>query len=375
MDKKTTDPFPGKLGILQRVLPVYRAPFFDLLAEACQGGLSLFAGYPRPDEAIGPPARLSRARFTRAANIQPLSASSPLYLGWQAGLAGWLRSWQPDVLIVEANPRLLSTRLAVRWMQARKRPVIGWGLGAPAIGRGILASLLEWNRAGFLRSLNGMIAYSQRGADEYRPYGFPPGRIMVAPNAVTPRPVAPLPPRQIDAHSRPLVLYVGRLQARKRIDLLLRACSSLPEKIQPEVWVVGDGPAAGELKDIAKEVYPLAKFPGAKFGPELEPYYQADLFVLPGTGGLAVQEAMAHGLPVIVAEGDGTQDDLVRAANGWRVLPGDLSALKGALQEALMDRPRLHSMGAESYRIVSEEVNLEMMVKVFLQMVHLVSEG
>ena len=38
----------------------------------------------------------------------------------------------------------------------------------------------------------------------------------------------------------------------------------------------------------------------------------ADLFVLPGTGGLAVQEAMSYALPVIVAKGDGTQEDLVR---------------------------------------------------------------
>ena len=49
--------------------------------------------------------------------------------------------------------------------------------------------------------------------------------------------------------------------------------------------------------------------------------------MLPGTGGLAVQQAMAHGLPVIVAQGDGTQDDLVRPENGWQIPPDDLAAL------------------------------------------------
>ena len=39
--------FPGRLGLQQRVLPAYRAPFFDLLAGACQGGLSVFAGEAR----------------------------------------------------------------------------------------------------------------------------------------------------------------------------------------------------------------------------------------------------------------------------------------------------------------------------------------
>ena len=92
----------------------------------------------------------------------------------------------------------------------------------------------------------------------------------------------------------------------------------------------------------------------------------ADLFVLPGTGGLAVQQAMAYGLPVIVAQGDGTQDDLVRPGNGWQIPPDDLGQLAAALETALEDVSRLRQMGAESYRIVSEEINLERMVAVFV---------
>jgi glycosyltransferase involved in cell wall biosynthesis len=105
------------------------------------------------------------------------------------------------------------------------------------------------------------------------------------------------------------LLFVGRLQARKRIDALLRACAELGTN--PRLLIVGDGPERAALESLAKEIYPSAEFVGAKHGAELKPYFeQADLFVLPGTGGLAVQEAMSYGLPVIVAKGDGTQDDL-----------------------------------------------------------------
>ena len=93
----------------------------------------------------------------------------------------------------------------------------------------------------------------------------------------------------------------------------------------------------------------------------------ADLFVLPGTGGLAVQQAMAYGLPVIVAQGDGTQDDLVRPGNGWQVPPDDLPALQACLEAALADPARLRQMGAESYRIVRDEINVEQMVAVFVR--------
>jgi glycosyltransferase involved in cell wall biosynthesis len=170
------------------------------------------------------------------------------------------------------------------------------------------------------------------------------------------------------------VLFVGRLQARKRIDLLLQACSSLSEAIQPQLCITGDGPAREAWIALSERIYPRAEFTGARYGAALdETFDRADVFVLPGTGGLAIQQALAHGLPVIVAQGDGTQDDLVRPENGWLVPPGDVGALARALQAALSDVTQLRKMGAESYRIAVEEINLEAMVAVFLQAIQAVT--
>jgi glycosyltransferase involved in cell wall biosynthesis len=163
------------------------------------------------------------------------------------------------------------------------------------------------------------------------------------------------------------VLFVGRLQARKRVDDLLRACASLPEMMQPRLVIVGEGPEREKLESLAKIVYLRAEFVGPKFKDELAPYFSAaDLFVLPGTGGLAVQEAMYYGLPVVMGQGDGTNDDLVRPTNGWQIPSDDPGALKDALRAALSDALRLRAMGAESYRIAAEEINLEKMVEVFV---------
>ncbi len=164
------------------------------------------------------------------------------------------------------------------------------------------------------------------------------------------------------------MLFVGRLQPRKRIDLLLRACAALPAALQPRLLIVGDGPARVELEAEAQQVYPAAEFTGARHGEALASLFKmADLFVLPGTGGLAVQQAMAYGLPVIVAQGDGTQDDLVRPGNGWQLPPGDLPALQACLAAALADPARLRQMGAESYRIARDEINIEQMVLAFVR--------
>jgi glycosyltransferase involved in cell wall biosynthesis len=352
--------FPGKLALQQRVLPMYRVPFFDLLASACDSGMSLFTGLPRPSEGITTAKELRNASYVLGKNIHLFSDS--FYLCYQQGLMNWLKEWNPDALIVEANPRYLSTPSAVKWMHGQDKPVIGWGLGAPPVSR-----LREERRVAFLRQFDAMICYSQRGANEYADLGFPLDNIFVAHNSVSPAPTWTLPDRPTTFNEKPCILFVGRLQIRKNVDLLLGACAEMES--QPRLVIVGDGPERDDLESLAQELYPSAEFVGSKHGAELKPYFEeADLFVLPGTGGLAVQEAMSYGLPVIVAQGDGTQDDLVRKENGWQIPPpsGNFDALVSTMKDALSDVARLREMGKESYRIVKEEINIEKMVETFV---------
>lgn len=358
--------FSGKVGVVQRVLAEYRAPFLNALGQACPGGLGVFAGEPREDEMIKTATSLDSAHLTHGKNLHLLKGN--FYLCLQFGLLRWLKQFNPDILIVEANPRYLRTPAALRWMRKRARPVIGWGLGAPPIS-GLLTGLRHRRRTHFISQFDALITYSQTGADEYARLGFPPERILIAINAVAPAPTHPLPVRPVPAKDQPgRVLFVGRLQARKQVDQLLRACAQLPELLQPDLVIVGDGPDRERLENLAEEVYPRAVFTGALYGAELaEQFREADLFVLPGTGGLALQQAMSYGLPMIAAEADGTQADLVRPENGWQIPPDDLPALGAALSTALRDIPALRRMGAESYRIVSEEINLEKMVAVFIE--------
>ncbi len=357
----------GRVAVQQRVLPAYRAPFFELLGSACPDGLSLFAGLPLPDEQIPTTGELHAAEYFSAQNRYLFSPASRFFLCWQAGLIRWLEAADPAILVVEANPRYLSTYRGIHWMHRRGRPVLGWGLGAPPVS-GWAGYLQTAERKRFIRRLDGLIAYSRRGAEEYRRLGFPQERIFVAPNSASPRPTRMPVERPSPAGGRANVLFVGRLQARKRLDLLFAACAGLPENLQPEVVIVGDGPARPDFEALARAVYRRVTFTGDLRGEKLAALFnRADLFVLPGTGGLAAQQALVYGLPVIVAQGDGTQEDMVREENGWVIPPGDVTSLQKTLQEALTDLPRLREMGRASFRIAREEINLEQMVAGFLQ--------
>jgi glycosyltransferase involved in cell wall biosynthesis len=356
---------PVRLGLQQRVLPEYRAPFFELLAQSCPQGLGVFAGEARPQEAISSFTTLQHAVYFPASNRHFFKGSA--YVLLQPTFVDWLAIWEPEALIVEANPRYLSTPAAIRWMHQHRHPVIGWGLGAPQAS-GIETSL----RTRFLASLDAVIAYSQTGAEQYVAAGVPAERVFVAPNAVTARPTqAPLNRSISFPEGRPTLLFIGRLQARKRLDVLIRACAALPENLHPQLIIVGDGPEREPLETLAGQIFPATTFTGARHGLELEPYFAAaDLFVLPGTGGLAIQQAMAHTLPVLVGEADGTQAELVRPENGWLLTDANVPTLTEALQQALSSPAKLRQMGLASYRIVSEEVNLEKMVEVFVKAVN-----
>lgn len=351
-----------RLGLQQRVLPEYRVPFLETLACVASKGMSVFAGQPRQIESIKTDANLNCAHFVMANNMHLGTGS--FYTCVQTNFLEWLNQWQPEVLIVEANPRYLSTPHAIRWMHTRKRPVIGWGLGAPR-AYGLEVPL----RRRFLQSLDAIVAYSNTGAEQYIQQGVAPERVFVAANAVAHKPTNEAHQRPLQyASGRPSLLYVGRLQQRKRLDVLIQACALLPEPLQPRLTVVGDGPVLSELETLAANIYPTTRFAGAQHGEELEPFYAAaDLFVLPGTGGLAVQQAMAHSLPVLVGEADGTQAELVRPENGWILNEMTPASLASALEQALLDLPRLRQMGLASYRIVAEEVNIEKMVESFTQ--------
>lgn len=362
--------FPGNVGLQQRLLPKYRVAFLNHLAKACQGGLSVFAGKPRQDESIVTVHEIPNAEFVRARNLHLFRGK--FYLCLQSGLLSWLKRWDPSALILEANFRYPINRLAINWMHQRGRPVIGWGLGARK-SRGLFSGIQNRMRSGYLSCFDALITYSTKGAEQCIATGVSEEKVFVAVNSLSSA-LDKMPERKPLEGRKLCVLHVGRLQERKRLDLLIRACAA--QERGPELRIVGDGPEQENLKALASEIYPNTKFSGFLQGTDLEQRFKsADLFVLPGTGGLAVQEAMVYGLPIIVGEADGTQLDLVFPENGWHIIPGDLDDLVKTMRLAFSDTARLAIMGEASYQVVRDRANIEIMVEVFVRALEFASRG
>jgi len=357
-----------RVGLQQRVLPDYRAAFVDALARELSNGLAVFAGEPRPEEHIVPAVKLETARFTHAQNIR--LGGGWFAMDWQLGWREWSRREALQTVILESNPRNISNYLLLDRLKRHHQIALGWSLG-PARALTIARNA----PAAFYGRFDALITYSQHGADAFCAIGIPEERIFVAPNAVesvTAEKMLAAPNAReaaraaLDLDARPVLLFVGRLQARKHVDALVRAAARQSPECQ--VLVVGDGPDRSRLEAIAAEFFPSTQFLGDRRGESLgNCFLAADLFVMPGTGGLALQEALIYGKPVVVAEADGSQRDLVQpGVNGWLLPSGDVNALSAILQDALSDLARLEAMGSASRRIVQRTATLERMVAGFL---------
>jgi glycosyltransferase involved in cell wall biosynthesis len=358
-------PFPGRVGILQQWLPPYRDAFFDLLATRFEGGVSVCAG-ESPDGQQPSPSRLTRAVLHPVQTKYWLKG--PLLLMPQFGVKEWLEQADPDVLVAFPNPRMPSVFQAVNWMKRRGRPCVAWGIGLMVVHRGVPLWLRNLARRPALRRFDGIIAYGSRAASEYREVGYPGDRIRIAYNATALRPTRHPGPRSAFGTRSPVIVCLGQLTPPKQVDRLISACATVQRMRgrSIDLWIIGDGTERAPLERQAAAELPQTRFWGQQRGEQLQALLrQADILVMPGMGGLAIQEAMAAGLPVIVAEGDGTQADLVRESNGWNIPVDDQSALVAAIEDALSDPERLLRMGAESYRIVREEINLEAMVDAY----------
>jgi glycosyltransferase involved in cell wall biosynthesis len=247
---------------------------------------------------------------------------------------------------------------------------------------GLILSLRQQLLARFIRQFAANLAYSSHGAEGYVTLRAHPDAVFVARNPIS-NVTAEEMLRRVDADPRiltkwrhengfsekPMVLSLGRLIAEKKVDELMCACAALADRC--DLMIIGDGPDLERLQGLAADGMPNVKFMGHQTGDRLGYCVAAtDLFVLPGPGGLAVQEAMSYGKPVIASLSDGTQKDLIEEGkNGFMFQSGDFGTMRELIARCLEDRDALTAMGEESRRIVAERFSFDAMQDSFLNAV------
>lgn len=137
-----------------------------------------------------------------------------------------------------------------------------------------------------------------------------------------------------------IVTYVGRIAREKNLDLLLDAWELLGARRRgAQLVLVGRGPLQEEIR--ARRVPGVHLAGEVRQGPDLgAAYASADIFVFPSTTetfGNVLLEAMASGLPSIVAAAGGVLEFARHGDNSWLVEPDSAESLLGGLERLLDD--------------------------------------
>lgn len=134
----------------------------------------------------------------------------------------------------------------------------------------------------------------------------------------------------------PVGIYAGRFCAEKRLDVLLDGHARIPAAERPHLVLVGGGPRLAHLEELARLRPRLTVLPYVHDRAELARVLaSADFYLAPGPGetfGLAIAEALACGLPVVVVDRAAGVDRLAGSAAGESYRHGDPRSAAAALQ-------------------------------------------
>lgn len=144
--------------------------------------------------------------------------------------------------------------------------------------------------------------------------------------------------RKITGNDKPTILFVSRLVWEKNIRTLIEIYQEIQRQgLGYNFVVVGEGTAKG----TAMQEMPDAIFLGKKTHQELAVLYaSADAFVFPSvseTYGNVVIEAMASGLPAVIADGGGSASLIQHGSNGFKCQPDNASGYVYYLHKILSD--------------------------------------
>ncbi len=369
--------------ISQRILTRYREDAFHELAQ--RPGLSLFLAFGD---------RSRRRSFAKYSSI-PGTPRFPHVRLWtlsliferfghvnqfffSPGILWRLLRRRPDVLLTEGSSNILNNLLSCSYCLLSRTPYVWWDLG---IIRGqksrnpfrrLLTPVIEF----YMRRAAVLLGYSSHSAEGFRSLGLPEQRIIVAGNTMRldrhrrarserGAEAAALAER-LDLADAHVFLAVGGLEKAKGFDRLIRTFAALaPDWPRARLLIVGDGPERESLELQASESCAAKQihFAGSQFE-DVDLYFMcARVLCQPGLGGLAINEAMAHGLAVIAGPADGTELDLVlEGETGFLIGPESEAELEARMAWTLAHPERTVDMGERAREFVHEHYSLTGMV-------------
>ncbi len=266
-------------------------------------------------------------------------------LVWQKGALRKAFAKNYDAYILTGNPGIRSNWIIALWARLRGKPVYLWSHGLHGDERGMKLCKNMW----YFRLAGHLLLYGERPYRLLLDKGYPAGRMTVIYNSLDYDKQLAIRSRIGDrgfirnyfGNDLPLLTFVGRLTASKRLDMLLDAMATLGTSGSPcNLVLIGDGPAREQLKKragalgLADRVW----FYGETYDDHIIGsflYYSAAC-VSPGNVGLTAIHSLTFGTPVVTHANGNKQgpeyEAVTPGVSGSLFAEGDTASLAEAVR-------------------------------------------
>lgn len=352
-------PLPGgrrpRTALMDGIMAHYRLPVLRGLAGAADCDITVFHG-PAP----------ANYGTVAVAGPLPLPTEPVRHLAWPGGrrIAWTGGTWRVltgdyDVAVAALHVHDLGvwTLWLSRHLLGRPRLVLSGHFRLTPDGPGLLAALRGVLRRVLARGADAVMPYTPRFAADCVAHGVDPDRVFVTHNTIDVAAVraaaSTIGPDDVTAERRrlglgdgPVLLFVGRLYAGKRVDLAIAAVDLLRRQGRDcTLLVAGDGPAREALAALAAVSGGVRLLPAIFDETALAPLFAlATAVVCPDSAGLVIVHAFAYGVPLVTcrgAPGHGVEIDYLRhGENGLLAERLTAESIAGSLA-TLLDQPGL----------------------------------
>ena len=261
-----------------------------------------------------------------------------------------IRAIRPDVVVSQYS----ATPFAVRAAHRAGAPAVAivhdvYGLPESVRMKGAAPGTLRWlglERTMRLVRPDAFLANSTSTARLLEPLAGGRSITIVPPGADHLPPTA-----ERDDEERSGIVFVGRLVRRKGVADLIEAVRTLRVRgVDAKATVVGDGPEAASLRQLARDLMGEVRFAGRVGDEELAAAIRASaVLALPSTRegwGLAITEAAARGTPYVAYDIPAVREQHDRLQGGLLVDPAPAS-LANALERMLRDPTEARRLGEQ----------------------------
>jgi glycosyltransferase involved in cell wall biosynthesis len=370
----------AKVAFLIRGLPKYRFPLYKILYERGNIDFQVIS-----EKFNLPAAKLGFSQVDNTSNVPINTVDSPT---WSVTLSKILNfpipsvraisaliKYKPDIVIIEGLSNLGTVLLATPYLLMKKVPFIWWSLGAiPNRHKTLRSKFGDIIQKYYLINSTASLAYSSHGKKYFESLDIESNKIFIVFNTLdeimhTKNIKRCLPEvnnikHLLNIEQQPVVVFCGTINKGKKVDLLIKSFNLFRSDClakDPRLIVIGDGIELDSCKNLAANMglNNCIHFVGRQEEMSSAYLMVGDVAVLPGLGGLAINHAFIHSLPVISGPADGCEKDLIEnGKTGVLMEIVDEATLFNAMKHIFSEPDKIVEMGENANKLITNTVTI-----------------